>query len=141
MYSTMTPFKAFAWTSAYILAGSAVFWSGFSQFVKAPYQYWFIDLFYLCLFMPLSWFGYRSYRKGSNNSSFSNIPKSHRRLSAIVGVVIFICGALLEIVLATLKASDHRLAYIATASVWLVLGADRWRRYLELKGPEVSASH
>ena len=41
MYSTMTPFKAFAWTSAYVLACSAVFWSGFSHFVKAPYRHWF----------------------------------------------------------------------------------------------------
>ena len=141
MYSTMTPTKAFAWTAAYVLAGSFLFWCKFSHFAKAPYQIWHVDLFYLCLFVPLSWFLYRGYRKGSYNSFFPNIPKSQQRGVQIVGGVISICVAVPQIVLASLKVSDGRLFHFAVASVWLVWGADSWRRYLELKGPEVSSAH
>jgi hypothetical protein len=141
MYSPMTPLKAFAWTSAYVLACSFLFWSKFSHLAKPSYQHWHVDLFYLCLFVPLSWFVYRSLRKGSDNSFFQNIPKSQQRGVQIVGGVISICVAVPEIVLASLKVSDGRLFHFAVASVWLVLGADSWRRYLELKEPEVSASH
>ena len=88
------------------------------------------NLFYLCLFVPLSWYAYRSYHKGSNNSFFANIPKGQQRGMEIVGIVIFICGAGLEIVLGSLKVSDGRLSHFAAASVWLVLGADKWRHYL-----------
>jgi hypothetical protein len=140
MYSPMTPIKAFAWTAAYVLAGSFYFWSE-SSFGKAPYRHWSTDLFYLCLFVPLSWFVYRSYRKGSGHPFFENIPRSQKRGMQIVGVVIFTCVATLEIVLASLKVSDGRLHHFATASVWLVLGADSWRRYLELKEPEVSSAY
>ena len=143
MYSTMTPIKAFAWTSACVLACSFLFWSGISHFVKAPFQNWRVNLFYLCLFVPLSLHVYRlyRYRKGFENSFFENIPKSQKRGSALVGSVILICVATFEIALATLNVSDHRLVRFASASVWLVLGADRWRRYLELRGPEVSPTH
>lgn len=141
----MTPFKAFAWTSAYVLAGSFIFWSRFSDFVEAAYRHWFADLLYLCLFVPLSWFVYRSYhrgsyRRGSNDSFFANIPKREQRAMKIVGGVLQICLAVLEIVLASSEA-DHRLFHFAVASFCLVLGADNWRRYLELKGPEISSSH
>jgi hypothetical protein len=97
---------------------------------------------YLCLFVPLSRFAYRRYRRGSNDSFFANIPKrQQQRAMKIVGGVVLICAAVFEIVLASSEASDHRLVHFAVASVWLVLGADKWRRYLELKGPEISSSH
>ena len=123
------------------LPARSVFWSKFSHSAKAPYQIWHVDLFYLCLFVPLSWFVYRSLRKGSNNSFFPNIPKSQKRGLAMVGVVISICAATFEIVLASWKVSDGRRSHFAVASVWLVLGANEWRRYLELKEPEVFCSH
>jgi len=141
MYSPMTPFKALAWTAAYVLAGSFLFWSGLSEFVKAAYRHWFVDFFFFCLFVPLSLLVYRRYRNGSNNSFFANIPRRQQRGVTLVGVVILICAATFEIVLASWKVSDGRLVHFAIASVWLVSGADSWRRYLELKGPEVSASH
>ena len=142
MYSTMTPTKAFAWTSAYVLALSFLFWSGLSDFVAAAYRHWFVDYFFLCLSVPLSLFIYRRYRKGGgDNSFFTNIPKRQHPEGKIVGAVILICAATFEIALGTWKASDHRMDHFAMASVWLVLGADMWRRYLELKGPEVSARH
>ena len=59
----------------------------------------------------------------------------------MVGGALVICLAVLEIVLGWLKVSDGRLGHFAMASVWLVLGANNWRRYLELKEPEVSASY
>lgn len=141
MYSPMTPTKAFAWTAAYVFAGSFLFWSWFSDFLEAAYRHWRVDLFYLCLFVPLSRFVYRSYGKGPSSSFFSNIPKSQQRGMQILGGVILICAAVLEIVLASLKISDGRLFHFASASVWLVLAADNWRRYLDLKDPEVSSSH
>jgi hypothetical protein len=140
MYSTMTPIKAFAWTSAYILSGSAVFWSRSLPFREAAYRHWFVYLFYLCLFVPLSWFGYRGYRKGSENSVFANIPKSQKRGMAMVGGVLMICLAAAEIVLAA-KVSYGRQFHFALAGTLLVSGADSWRRYFELKDPEVSPLH
>ena len=141
MNSGMSPPKALAWTLAYILAASSVFWSGLSEFIEAPYRYWFVYLLFLCLLVPLSWFIYRNYRnhKGFKNPYFSKIPKREQRTVAMVGAVFFICSAVLIIVLAWLS-SEHRPSYFAAPIVWLVLGADSWRRYLELKGPEVSLS-
>jgi hypothetical protein len=141
MYSPMTPIKAFVWTAAHVLAGSFVFWSGLSVLAKSAYRHWPVDLFYLCLLVPLSWFGYRSYRKGSDNSFFANIPKDQRRVSKTVYGVILICAATLEIMLAIRNVPDGRLIHFSIASVCLVVAADNWMRYLELKGPEVSSAH
>jgi hypothetical protein len=136
----MTPIKAFAWTLAWVWAGSCAFGILVSLFVDAGYRYWFVDLLFLCMLAPLSWDAYRRYRKGSMYSSFTKLPKHERRVGAIVGVVIFVCCAALQIVRAWSALPDSRLGYLATASVWLVLGAERFRRYLELRRPEISSS-
>jgi hypothetical protein len=134
MSSAMTPTKALAWTLAYVLAAASLFWSLLSDFVGAAYRYWFVDLFFLCFVVLLSWFVYRSYRKGSTNSFSAKLPKNERRGLAIVGVVIFICSAVLQIIRASSASPGNSLSYFAAASVWLVLAADNWRRYLQLKG-------
>jgi len=136
----MTPLKALAWTSAYAVAASSIFWSWAMEFAEAAYEYWFVDLFFLCLLAPLSWYVYRSYRKGSMYAFFAKIPKSQKRAMAIVSIVVFVCAAAERIINAWLTFPDHKLWHSATASVWLLFGAENWRRYLELKGPELSSS-
>jgi hypothetical protein len=136
----MTPVKAFAWTLAYVFAGSSIFWKWVSRFVAAGYRYWFVDVFFLGILGPLSWYVYRSYRNGSMHCSFANLPKSEQRVMAIVGPVFFVCAAAVQTIDAWLTFPDHRLWRFAPVSVWLVLGAENWRHYLELKGPEISSS-
>jgi hypothetical protein len=104
--------------------------------VEAPYRHWWVDLFFLCLIVPLSWSTYRAYRKGSWDSFSAKFLKSERRVATIGLTVFFISLAVLQIILKWLGFLDHGLP---AASVWLVLGADSWRRYLELKRAEVSS--
>ena len=135
----MTPTRALAWTLAYVLVGSALFWDGVSGFVEGAYRYWFVDLLFLCLLVLLSWLVYRSYRKG-RKSWLANSPKRERRRLAFMSAALFICVAVLQIVVGCLKYPDDKLSYIVTASGWLLVSAESWRRYLELRGPEVSSS-
>lgn len=130
----MIPSKALAWTFAYFLAGSSLYRSLLSDFVGAAYRYWFVDLFFLCYVALLSWFVYRSFRKGSANSFSAKLPKKERRGMAIVGVIVFICSAVVQIIPASSASPGHSMSYFATASVWVVLAADNSRRCLELRG-------
>lgn len=125
----MAPSKALAWTFAYVLAFSFLFWSLLSDFVGPAYRYWFVDLLFLCFVALLSWFGCRSYRKGSTNS----FPVNERRGLAIGGVVACICLAVPQVIRASSASPGHSLSYFATASAWLVVAADSWRRDLELR--------